>query len=192
MVKTKASFNKKSTYAAFFYFLCLLSWCIPSFANFPEYMSGRCQDDKCGTLKDPNYCDAFSALQKATELLRDGVDIFAGVGLTKVMKSYRELKRANNLLTFEAMAISERNKSLIQLEAARRAQARKEILQCGNLKIQPDKQGKHLIDHKNYILSDRKSILEHPNPQKLIDEFAGKGMKAKRSTTRCSRIPRNR
>jgi tetratricopeptide (TPR) repeat protein len=107
-----------------------------------------------------------------------GVDIFAGVGLTKVMKSYRELKRANNLLTFEAMAISERNKSLIKLEAGRRAQARKEILQRGNLKIQPDKQGKHLIDHKNYIPSDKKSILEHPNPQKLFDEFAGKGIKA--------------
>jgi cell wall assembly regulator SMI1 len=94
------------------------------------------------------------------------------------MKSYRELKRANDILTFEAMAISERNKSLIKLEAAKKAQARKEILQNGNLKIQPDKQGKHLIDHKNYIPSDKKSVLAHPNPQRLVDEFAGKGMKA--------------
>ena len=107
-----------------------------------------------------------------------GVDIFAGVGLTKVMKFYRELKKANNLLTFEAMAISERNKSLIKLEAAKRTQIRKEIFRHGNLKIQPDKQGKHLINHRNYIPSDKKSILEHSNPQKLIDDFAGKGIKA--------------
>lgn len=106
-----------------------------------------------------------------------GVDIFAGAGITKVMKSYRELKRANNLLTFEAMSISERNKSLIKLEAAKRAQIRKEILEHGNLTIQFDKQGKHLVGHKNYISAKNKSVLEHPNPQKLVDEFAGKGIK---------------
>ena len=120
-----------------------------------------------------------------------GVDIFAGAGLAKVMKCYRELKRANNLLTFEAMAISERNRSLIKLEGAKRAQARKEILERGNLKIQPDKQGKHLVDHNNYIPSDKKSILEHSNPQKLVDEFAGKGMKATDLTAGHSRIPGN-
>ncbi|MEK7339481.1 MAG: hypothetical protein AABZ92_02065, partial [Verrucomicrobiota bacterium] len=37
-----------------------------------------------------------------------GVDIFAGVGLTKGMKLYRELKKANNLLTFEALATSKK------------------------------------------------------------------------------------
>jgi hypothetical protein len=107
-----------------------------------------------------------------------GIDIFAGVGLTKAMKSYRELKRANNLLTFEAMAISKRNQSLIQLEAVRKSQARQAILRHSNLKIQPDKQGKHIIGHKNYLPSEKRSILTHSNPQKLIDEFAGKGMKA--------------
>jgi hypothetical protein len=104
-----------------------------------------------------------------------GIDIFAGVGVTKVMKSYRDLKRANNLMTFEAMAISERNKALIQLEAARRAQTRREVLQRGNLKIQPDKQGKHIAGHRNYVAVDNRSILEHPTPQKLVDDFAGKG-----------------
>ena len=108
-----------------------------------------------------------------------GVDIFAGAGFTKIMKSYRELKRANNLLTFEAMAISERNKSIIKLVAAEKAQARKEILTHANLKIQSDKQGKHLVDHRNYILLEKKSILAHADPQKLANDFAGKGMKAK-------------
>ncbi len=107
-----------------------------------------------------------------------GIDIFIGAGFTKAMKSFRELRRANNRLTFEAMAISERNHSLIKLEATKRARARQEILENRHLKIQSDKQGKHLVHHKNYNPSKNKSILEHPDPQRLIDEFAGKGMKA--------------
>ncbi|MES2273659.1 MAG: tetratricopeptide repeat protein, partial [Chlamydiota bacterium] len=78
-----------------------------------------------------------------------GVDIFAGVGIAKSMQIYRNLKKANNLLTFEAMAISQRNQELIKLEATRRAKARKQILCHGNLKIQPGKQGKHIFGHKN-------------------------------------------
>jgi hypothetical protein len=106
-----------------------------------------------------------------------GVEIFTGVGISKGMKAYRELRRANNLMTFEAMAISERNRSLIKWEAARRAQARGEILRHANLKIQWDKQGKHIVGHRNFESSLNKSILEHSNPQRLIDDFAGKGMK---------------
>lgn len=106
-----------------------------------------------------------------------GVEIFAGSTLAKGIKAYRELKKANNLLTFEAMAISERNKSLIKLEALKKAQIRKDLFQNANLKIQWDKQGKHVQGHKNFQLSRMRSILEHPDPQRLIDNFAGKGMK---------------
>lgn len=104
-----------------------------------------------------------------------GVDIFAGTGLIKGMKLYRELKKANNLLTLEALATSKKNKSLISLEAAKRAQTRKAVLTNANVKIQWDKQGKHIQTHKNFQKS--KSILEHPNPQKLAHDFCGKGMK---------------
>lgn len=104
-----------------------------------------------------------------------GVEIFSGAGIAKAMKVFRELKKANNLMTFEAMAISERNKSFLKLESAKKAQVRKEVLQYANLTIQPDKQGKHLPNHPNY--TEMKSILEHPNSQKLVSEFAGKGMK---------------
>ncbi len=108
-----------------------------------------------------------------------GVDIFAGVGLTKAMQLYRELKKVNNLLTFEAMAISERNKSLISLEAARKAQIRKEIFTHANLKIQWDKQGKHVQGHVNFQASSKNSsILAHTDPQKLVNDFSGKGLKA--------------
>jgi hypothetical protein len=40
-------------------------------------------------------------------------------------------------------------------------------------KISPGKQGKHIPGHNNYIPG--KSILSHPDPQSLINKFAGKG-----------------
>lgn len=105
-----------------------------------------------------------------------GVDIFAATGVIKGMKLYRDLKQANNLLTFEAMAISERNKTLIKLEAASRSQARKEVLNHANLKMQWDKQGKHIEGHRNFD-SKNKSIFTHSDPQKLACDFGGKGMR---------------
>jgi filamentous hemagglutinin len=74
------------------------------------------------------------------------------------------------------MAISENNKSIIKLEAAKKVQTRKEILKNSNLKIQWDKQGKHIEGHKNY-LSDNRSILVHQEPQKLVNNYAGRGFK---------------
>ena len=106
-----------------------------------------------------------------------GVDIFAGTGIVKGMKVYRDLKQANNLLTFEALAISERNRSLIKLEAINKVQARQRILQHANLKIQWDKQGKHIEGHQNFQTKN-KSILAHPDPQKLSNDFCGKGIRA--------------
>ncbi|MBS0620205.1 MAG: transposase [Verrucomicrobia bacterium] len=40
--------------------------------------------------------------------------------------------------------------------------------------MQWDKQGKHIPSHRNYELKN-KSIFEHPDPQKLVNDFAGKG-----------------
>ena len=36
---------------------------------------------------------------------------------------------------------------------------------------------RHIVEHKNYIFSEKKSILEHPHPQRLVDQYAGKGIK---------------
>ncbi|OKH50474.1 hypothetical protein NIES2101_19265 [Calothrix sp. HK-06] len=41
------------------------------------------------------------------------------------------------------------------------------------LKIDEGKQGKHVPEHNNF--TDGRSELTHPNPQQLIDDFAGKG-----------------
>ncbi|PWU15465.1 MAG: hypothetical protein C5B45_02580 [Chlamydiae bacterium] len=64
---------------------------------------------------------------------------------------------------------------LIALEAAKGAQTRKAVLTNTNVKIQWDKQGKHIQAHKNF--QKNKSILEHPDPQKLAHDFCGKGIK---------------
>lgn len=107
-----------------------------------------------------------------------GVEIFAGAGITKVMKAYRELKMADRMLTFEAMAKSETNKSLLKLEAAARAKTRKEVLQHGNLKVLPDRQGKHLVNHKNYQLKRNRSIVaDHNDLQEIANELAGTGIR---------------
>jgi filamentous hemagglutinin len=48
-----------------------------------------------------------------------------------------------------------------------------------NAKIHEDKQGKHIVGHRNYQLqtsSDlQPSILKHQDPEKLLREHAGKG-----------------
>lgn len=111
-----------------------------------------------------------------------GVDIFAGAGVAKCMSAYRNLKKANNLLTFETAALSERNKTLIISESKQRAQNRKDILQSSNLKIQWDKQGKHIESHRNFDPKISKSVFEHANPNALIELHAGKGLKASSKT----------
>ena len=106
-----------------------------------------------------------------------GVDIFSGAAFLKGVKAYRNLKRANNLLTFEMAAASERNrlclKELVQVKKERRRQ----ILKSSNLTIQPGKQGKHLIGHTHYRPELNGSILTHPDPQSLVNKYAGTGLK---------------
>jgi len=111
-----------------------------------------------------------------------GTDIFASVGVVKGFKVYQDLKKANHMLTLEAMAISKRNQTLIKLEAVKRANIRKKILSKANLKIQGDKQGKHIVGHRNYKASINKSIFEHPEPERLVNKFAGKGIKETKIT----------
>jgi hypothetical protein len=106
-----------------------------------------------------------------------GIDIFMTAGSLKAIKAYRNLKNANNILTFQTIALNKRNKALIKLESINRNKTRKEILKHSNLRIQWDKQGKHIINHKNYNENLYKSILTYPNPQELIKNFAGKGLK---------------
>ncbi|MFI5334354.1 MAG: polymorphic toxin type 50 domain-containing protein, partial [Chlamydiales bacterium] len=104
-----------------------------------------------------------------------GIEIFGSLGITKAVKAYQALKRANNLLIFEALAMSERNRATIAVEATKRAAARQQVLKSANLKIQIDKQGKHIVGHKNYKAD--KSQLTHADPQKLVNKYAGSGQR---------------
>ena len=51
------------------------------------------------------------------------------------------------------------------------------MLSHTNLKIQWDKQGKHIVGHNNYKSLLNRSVLEHSSPQELIKKFAGTGIK---------------
>lgn len=108
---------------------------------------------------------------------RYGVDLFAGAGLVKCMKEYRDLKRANALLTLEACAISEPNAAKILQESQKRWELREQVCKNGTLKIEWDKQGKHIEGHRNYQEDRKRSILTHPNPQQLVDDYAGTGIR---------------
>jgi tetratricopeptide (TPR) repeat protein len=107
-----------------------------------------------------------------------GVDIFMTSGSMKAIKYYRDLKAANAALTFEKTAKSFKNSEIILKEASQKYAQREAAVKNANLKIQWDKQGKHIIGHNNYIKEQGKSIFTHKNPQKLIDKFAGTGLKS--------------
>jgi hypothetical protein len=41
--------------------------------------------------------------------------------------------------------------------------------------IRADKQGKHVVSHKNYEPTKNRSIFTHPNAEELLEKHAGKG-----------------
>ena len=108
-----------------------------------------------------------------------GVDIFIGAGSLKAIQLYRNLRRANALMTLETASISPKLAQEVLAQAAKEEAMRSQLLKSGNLKIQWDKQAKHLPGKHNY--QHGKSILEHRDPQKLVNEFAGTGIKTSNS-----------
>ena len=106
-----------------------------------------------------------------------GIDIFIGSGSLKAIQLYRNLRRANAIMTLETAALSPKNAKEILSQCAKEWKIREDLLKNGNLKIQWDKQGKHIPGHKNYVAEINKSIFENKNPQKLIEQYAGTGKK---------------
>ncbi|MDP1609385.1 MAG: polymorphic toxin type 50 domain-containing protein [Chlamydiales bacterium] len=118
--------------------------------------------------------EAFEKGESIGEVIgKFGIDILLTKGTGK---AYSSLKRANQYMTLEALA-SPSGKQTIVKEASEYLARREQVLKSANLKIQWDKQGKHLEGHRNYKPKDAKSILEHPDPQRLVKECAGKGRK---------------
>lgn len=106
-----------------------------------------------------------------------GIDIFSGGALVKGIALFRDLKKANTAMTLATMASSSKNRTLIESQALLHAQARQHFLKNANLQIHAGKQGKHIPGHNNFIPTENPSILEHPDPQRLVNAFAGTGIK---------------
>lgn len=113
-----------------------------------------------------------------------GVDFLAGVGAAKGVQfankgvqSYRILRSANQTCNFERMVASGATKESITSSALKHAAEREGYLK--NLKIEWDKQNKHIVGKHNYI--PNKSILEHPDPESLLKKYAGTGMPVRES-----------
>lgn len=106
-----------------------------------------------------------------------GVDIFIGSGSVKAIQLYRNLRRANALMTLETVAVSPKLAQEVLEQAVKQEKIREEILKSGNLKIRWDRQGKHIPSKHNYDPAKRKGILIHEDPQKLVDKYAGTGRK---------------
>lgn len=102
-----------------------------------------------------------------------GVEIFLFKYSMKGMKAYRDLKRANQLMTLEALA-SPKNTKHIRKAANEFWAARRDVIKNGNLKIKWCKQEIH-IEGKNY--EKGRSVFKHSDPQRLVNEFAGTGIK---------------
>ena len=103
-----------------------------------------------------------------------GIDIFLSQHGIAVAKHYLDLKKANQLLTLEALSSPENTRRICE-EASKRWASREQVFQKWKLKIEPEKQNKHLSKYMKP--NDTRSILTHPNPQELVYDFAGAGQK---------------
>lgn len=106
-----------------------------------------------------------------------GADIFIASGSVKAIQLYRNLRRANALMTLETASISPKLTQEVLEQAVKQEKIREAILKSGNLKIRWDRQGKHIPGKHNYDPAKRKGILTHEDPQKLVDKYAGTGRK---------------
>lgn len=100
-----------------------------------------------------------------------GVDLFAGGAIIKSISACRKLRTANSLCNLESMAISNANKEEVITASLKHTSDRESFFK--NVKIEIDKQNKHIVGKHNYECG--KSIFEHSDPERLIKDFAGKG-----------------
>lgn len=104
---------------------------------------------------------------------RYGVEIFAGGALLKGIQAARYLKNVNRRCNLEALAVSKANKEALMGSAFKHAAEREAYFR--NIKLIENSQNKHIPGKHNYELQN--SIFDHPNPQGLLQKFAGKGKK---------------
>lgn len=129
-----------------------------------------------------NRYDQLSPAEKGEligySLGRYGTDICAGGAAVKLIAAARNLKKANAVLNMEAMALD--NKAL-KSSALKHNLERERYFQ--NVKIQIDKQNKHVVGKHNY--DPRKSTLTHNDPDQLLKKYAGTGQKVRGNPGEC-------
>lgn len=149
-----------------------------------RHVAGMIQD-MVPELKElvQNY-DTLGDLQKGRligqVIGKYGMDILLAKYATTGVKAYRDLKKANQLMTLEALASAE-SRQIILAEAGKRWAMREQTLSNGVLKFHEGKQGKHIEGHPNYKdlkkRGEHPSIFKHPDPDRLLREHAGTGIK---------------
>ena len=107
-----------------------------------------------------------------------GAEILTAKYSTEAVAAYRKLKKANQLLTLEALASPEQAQSILSA-AGKRWDLRQETLNNGTIKFEWDKQGKHIVGHKNYEIDKNRSIWMHPDTERLLKDYAGTGTKVR-------------
>jgi tetratricopeptide (TPR) repeat protein len=111
-----------------------------------------------------------------------GMDILLTKQSFLALKSYQKLKKANKALTLDALASSGKSQVILAETEKRWSHIHIERIRSGEVKISEAKQGKHIVGHRNYkVLIEggrNPSIFSHPDPQKLLMEYGGMGIKA--------------
>jgi hypothetical protein len=147
--------------------------CVADYCKNVDWQTVEGYVDQVKTL-----CERFDQLSDSEkgELIgytigKYGVDLFAGGAVVKSVSTYRKLRTANRLCTLEAMAVSNANKEAVVTSSLKHASERELFFK--NVKLEWDKQNKHVIGKHNY--QPGKSIFEHPNAEDLLKKYSGKG-----------------
>ena len=88
----------------------------------------------------------------------------------------KDLKRAEKIATMESLTDEARRVATIE---ASTHWAQKRAQYFASVKLEVDKQGKHIIGHHNFDPRKTKSIWTHENPEEFLSAFAGKGRRVK-------------
>jgi hypothetical protein len=160
-----------------------------------SYEVGECVVDYCRNLDwetiegytehAKEVCQSFLKLSEAEkgELIgytigKYGTEVFTGalVGGTayKGAEVLQKLRNANRICNLEVMATSAVSKEIIVSAATEHTICRETYFKT--VKYNYNDHNKHIVGHTHYDLDKNRSIWEHKDPEKLLREFAGKGI----------------
>lgn len=105
-----------------------------------------------------------------------GTDILLTSAVLKsvnFIQSVRKLKRVEKICNLEALAVTPESRAAMLSASTEWAQKRSQFFT--NVRLEVDKQGKHIASHKNFQVG--KSEWTHPDPEGKLKKLSGKGQK---------------